>query len=209
MGVEQQPRVVYSAEFQDFQVKVVTDCLLYKDVEIKAESPLVFEKILSFGEVLTVTGKEVAGEDSEFVFYPVLYIDNEQEFNGFVIKNFVMREDASFLRNRLDPNAEVKKTAQIYFDKNDEAILQIKNENVVLEKSQKVKVIDNSDRHYKKIMFELDSEIYVGYIKSENVIIEGFNSAIVSAVFIFILAGSIALSIFLTTRKKRKNQTKI
>lgn len=197
--------VTYADNFQEFKVKIITETKLYENPKI--DSVVIINEI-KFGEELTVIGEEIIDNFSSFIFYPVRYEKEGEEYTGYIIKNFVIKLENVPLGKRLDPNAKVIQTAQVYYDKNEGSKLQIKGEYVFLEEYQAVKVIDATDSKYKRIMFEIEGEIYTGFIKSEDILIEGFNATIILIVFIFFLASSMALSIFLTTRKKRKKKNK-
>lgn len=193
---------IFADDFKEFQVKIIFETKLYEKAEI---SEVVFDGI-ELGEELTVTGEEELDASSGFNFYPVSYNKDGNNYTGYIIKNFVIKIENLPLKKSLDPNAKTIKEAQVYNDKSEENKLQIEGENIILKQYQEIKIIDYTDSDYKKIMFEIDGEIYTGFVKSTDVIVEGFNATIILIVFIFALAGSIALSIFLTTRKKRKKK---
>lgn len=194
-----------SAEtFQTFEIKIIYDCNLYKNVDLSTTDNLVLEEKLTFGEKLIVIDNEV--EKDEFVFYPVRYIKNNTEYEGYVIKNFTMIASNKSLGKKLDSNAKIIKETQVYLEEDMPFLIQ--GEEIFLKENQEVRVIDNTNKKFKKIMFEINSEIYNGLVKSEDISIKGFNATIITIVFVFILATSIAVSIVLTTRKKRKKERK-
>ncbi|MDD4110394.1 MAG: hypothetical protein PHS54_02445, partial [Clostridia bacterium] len=77
---------------------------------------------------------------------------------------------------------------------------------VNLERFEEIKIIDGYDRAktFHEIMFEKEGIIYTGYIKTSDLLVEGYNPMFILAMFIFIIVFSIAISILFTTRKKRK-----
>lgn len=200
--------IIFAEDFEDFKVKIITECKLYKSPNINLEDNLLLDESLLFGEELIVVGEEILGEDSIFVFYPIIYLKEDIEYQGYVIKNFVIKETNVYLNRKLDSNARIIKKTLVFVNKNEEEKLLIKGTEVFLQKDQEIRVIDNSDKIYKKVMFSLDGNIYTGFIKGEDVVIEGFNSTIIIIIFVFFLAISIAVSIFFTTRKKRKKNKK-
>lgn len=189
------------------KVKVITECNLYKETKLNyAEDNGVLLK-LEFGDILEITGESIKGEDNDFYFYPVLIIKSDVEQEGYVIVNFVT--DETSLEKKLDPNAKTLNLSQIYSTPKEEDKFRLEGKDVVLEKYVEIKIVDGYDKSKKfhQIMFEIDGTIYVGYIKTSDLLIEGFNATIILVVFIFVLVALIAFSIWKTTRKKRKRQT--
>ena len=180
-------------------------------------SSTIFKEASSSSEVVdeVLFGTNLVLED-ENLFYDgtvSFYKVNNNGKIGYIVSNAVIKE-TEFLEKKLDPNAKIiKKNVNIYVDKNDseESKLKIDGKEVVLKQYQEVKIIDGYDKNkeYNKIMFELDGKILTGYVKSENLIVEGFNGTIILVIFIFLLVVSIIVSIILTTRKKRKKSKKL
>ena len=56
----------------------------------------------------------------------------------------------------------------------------------------------------RKAIFEYENQILTGYVKTSDLVVEGFNGTIILIVFIFILVISIIVSIIVATKKKRK-----
>lgn len=192
------------------QVQVISDCNIYlsNKLDYAEEEGIILE--LSFGEILEITGSAVVGEDCDFTFYPVEITKDGNLYEGYVITNFVMSIENVALERTLDPNAKTINEAQIYFAENENSKLVINGEETILSQYEEVKIVDGYDKtkEFHKIMFEEDGVIYTGYIKTSDLLVEGFNATVISVVFIFVLVGSIVLSIYLTTRKKRKKQAK-
>jgi hypothetical protein len=182
------------------QVKIITGCNLYETAD---ENSSVLE-VLNFGDLLYVSGDKIEGEN--FSFYPI----TKGETNGFVISSFVMDTANTALKRTLDSNAKTLDQSQIYSTASEEDKILINGEEVVLEKFEEIKIIDgyNKSKEFHQILFEIDGEIYTGYIKTSKLLVEGVNSTLIIVIFALVIAGSIAFSIFWTTRKKRKRASK-
>lgn len=188
------------------QVKVITECNLYKEAKVNYTEDDGILLTLQLGEILEIKEEPIKGKDSEFYFYNILIRKDNHNYEGYVITNFVTSTMA--LKRNIDPNAKTLNQSQIYTLPKDDNKLSLAGENIVLERYKEIKIIDGYDKskEFHQIMFEIDGEIYIGYIKTSDLLIEGFNASIVLVVFIFILVALIALSIWKTTRKKRKRQ---
>lgn len=192
------------------QVKVINNCILYTNPKINyAEDETKIVLNLSFGEILTINGEEEG--ESGFAFYHVSITKNDIEYSGYVISNFVTNIENSALKKTLDPNAKTLNQAQIYFSKDENNKLILNGREVVLERYEEIKIIDGYDKSkaFHKIMFEKNGEIYTGYIKTTDLLVEGFNATLISVIFIFVLVGATALSIYAATIKKRKKLARI
>lgn len=205
--------IIY-AESENVKV-VVEECSLYINVEeIDNKINLSFEdceKIdLAFGEELTLLSQEIVEMISDdFNFYYVSISKNGEDYEGYVITTFVMPSENVALAKTLDPNAKVLyKDTIIYASKDANNELKLGEETIKLKQQQDVKILDGYDKNkeFHEIMFEIDGVIYTGYIKTADLLVEGFNGIIILIVFIFILVASIAISIVLTTKKKRKGK---
>lgn len=191
------------------KVQVISNCIMYESPKInysEENEGVVLE--LFFGDVLYKESDEIEGEDCEFDFYLLSITKNATTYNGYVITKFVMRKENIALGRNLDSNAKTLNIASVYSsDKGDSSMI-INGEEVVLERYEDIKIVDgyNRARAYHEIRFEKNGVIYTGYIKTSDLLVEGFNSTTILIVFIFILVGSIAFSIYLNTRKKRKNK---
>ncbi len=186
-------------------VQVINECLLYSDPTINEEDNL---GVLHFGEVLTVNGDIVDGVNSSFKFYNVSTQDDK---TGYVIVNFVMSIEDKALSKTLDPNAKTLNEANIFVTNSDENKMILDGTEVKLEKYEEIKIIDGYDKskQFHEVMFEIDGTIYTGYIKTSDLLVEGFNATLIAVIFIFIIVGAIVLSIYLTTKKKRRKQAKL
>lgn len=164
---------------------------------------------LNFGEKIQLLVEDVFsfknnnGEVLEF--YNIKTNSNK---TGFVLSSCVCEKEKS-LNMTLDPNAKVKnEKVAVYIERNDsdENKLVIDGENIFLEKNQNVKIVDGYDtgKEYCEVLFELENEIKTGFVKTEDLEVEGFNYTIILIVFIFILVASTIWAIYSATRKKRK-----
>lgn len=205
-----QPTTAYAV---NEKVQVITEtCKLYKSpkLDYSAEDPEADGVLLtlSFGDILSKNGSdEIAAEDlSGFYFYSVSIDKDGTNYEGYIIINFVMNASDLPLERKLDPNARTLRRANVYSNKSEENKLVLSGEEVVLEQYQDVKILDgySAAKDFHEIMFELDGTIYRGYIKTSDLVVEGFDGTIILVVFILILVLSIAFSIYMTTRKKRK-----
>lgn len=158
----------------------------------------------SFGDELEVLGTAQTGELS---FYQVKIPGSEQ--NGWVLKNAVSASNSKALEKSLDPNAKtLNKDVKVYstekLEKGSEII--IAGKPVLLSQFQEVKIVGgyNKNSDSTKIMFEYENQILTGYVKTSDLVVEGFNGTIILIVFIFILVISIIVSIIVATKKKRK-----
>jgi len=158
----------------------------------------------SFGDELEVLGTAQTGELS---FYQVKIPGSEQ--NGWVLKNAVSASNSKALEKSLDPNAKtLNKDVKVYstqkLEKGSEII--IAGKPVLLSQFQEVKIVGgyNKNSDSTKIMFEYENQILTGYVKTSDLVVEGFNGTIILIVFIFILVVSIIVSIIVATKKKRK-----
>lgn len=204
-----QANIVY-AEQETVQV-IVNSCNLYIDAKIdySSEEPETDGVILelSFGDILEKKSQELDAEDSsQFKFYWVSVTKNSIVYEGYIIANFVMSTDNVSLARTLDPNAKAIRETYVYSADNESNKLILNGEEVSLDQYQDIKIIDGYDaaKPFHKIMFEEEGVIYIGYIKTSDLLIEGFDGTLILVVFIVILVLSIASSIFFTTRKKRK-----
>jgi hypothetical protein len=190
------------------QFQVITKCNLYKEAKINYEEENGIVVQLFFGDVINVAGEPVKEENEDFYFYQASITKNGTEYNGYVIINFVTSVDNVGLERTLDPNAKTLNKANIYTAKDENEKFVLGDKEVVLDQYQGIKVLDGYDRskNFHQIMFEVDGNIYTGYIKTSDLLVEGYNATTLVVVFIFILVAGIALSIFFTTRKKRKKQ---
>lgn len=201
-----------SAETTDEKkVKVVSDfCYLYLELSnlnsCDEKNPRV-----EYGTELTLIkdenlGKE-AGEkiiEGDKVFYFVKYGTQKRYV---LVENVVKADSNNSLTKKLDPNAKILNSkTKVYKSNSTKDILKIGGENVELSQYQEIKIVDGYDKNkaFHKIMFEQNGEILTGYVKTSDILVEGFNGTIILIVFIFVLVGSIVLSIVLATRKKRK-----
>lgn len=188
------------------QAKVTTECNLYKEAKLNytEEEGIVLK--LSFGEILNIVGEPIKDENSSFYFYFASITKNESEYVGYVITNFITNTTNSGLEKRLDPNAKTLNQSNIYNSKDENNKLVLDGKEVVLEQYQGIKILDGYDKskNYHQIMFEIEGNIYTGYIKTSDLLVEGYNATIILVVFIFVLVTGIAISVFFTTRKKRK-----
>lgn len=190
------------------QFKVITECNLYKEAKITYEEENGILLELSFGDVVNITGEPVKEEISGFYFYSASITRNEIEYQGYVITNFVTNIENIGLERNLDPNAKTLNKANIYTEKDENSKFILNGDEVVLEKYQGIKILDGYEKskNFHQVMFEIEGNIYTGYIKTSDLLVEGYNATIIVVVFIFVLVGGIAISIFFTTRKKRKKQ---
>lgn len=188
------------------QAKVTTECNLYKEAKLNytEEEGIVLK--LSFGEILSIVGEPIKDENSSFYFYFASITKNESEYQGYVITNFITSTTNSGLGKRLDPNAKTLNQSNIYNSKDENNKLILNGKEVVLEQYQGIKILDGYDKskNYHQIMFEIEGNIYTGYIKTSDLLMEGYNATIILVIFIFVLVTGIAISVFFTTRKKRK-----
>jgi hypothetical protein len=194
-------------------VKIAVDkCNLYLEPRIQYEpneNGIVLQ--LTLGEVLNLQGDKVAGIDEcELYFYHAWIVKNEVRYDGYIISEFVMSTDNSSLKRTLDPNARALRNTKVYTSTNEADVMFLLGEEVNLLQYEDIKIIDgyNAGKAFHKIMFERNEIVYTGYIKTQDLLVEGFDGTIILVVFIFILVGSITLSIFLNTRKKRKKAAK-
>lgn len=192
---------ISSADAETSKVKVsVSSCAVL-------DSPNETANVLltaTFGEEFEVVGTAVTGE---LMFFQVK-IPNSAT-NGWILKNAVSDANSSSLEKTLDPNAKtlnenVKVFSTEKLENGSEVI--ISGQPVLLKQFQEVKIVGeyNKNSDSTKIMFEFDNQILTGYVKTSDLVVEGFNGTIILIVFIFILVASIIISIITTTRKKRK-----
>lgn len=195
---------------EERNVKVVTECNLYEEAKLNYSDDNGILLKLEFGETLKVRGEIIEGEDNDFYFYPVEITKNEQTYEGYVISNFVADETNIALERTLDPNAKTLNQAQIYSAPSENNKFVLAGKEVVLEKYEGIKILDGYDKskEFHQIMFEIDGTVYTGYIKTSDLLIEGFNATIILVVFIFVLVALIAFSIWKTTQKKRRKTSK-
>lgn len=201
-----------SAETTDEKkVKVVSDfCYLYYELSnlnsCDEKNPRV-----EYGTELTLIKNETLGKEAgekiiegDKVFYFVKYGNQERYV---LVENVVKADSNNSLTKKLDPNAKILNSkTKVYKSNSTKDILKIGGENVELSQYQEIKIVDGYDKNktFHKIMFEQNGEILTGYVKTSDILVEGFNGTIILIVFIFVLVGSIVLSIVLATRKKRK-----
>lgn len=200
---------IKSVKAEDNTFKVITECSLYESPKLNYDEGTGIITTLNFGEILQVNGQE-EGEDCDFLFYSVSLEKNGENLNGYVISYFVVESNITSLARILDPNAKILKTTNV-FNSPDVANKMILGENeVVLQQLQDIKIIDGYDKSkvFHKIMFEQDGAIYTGYIKTSDLFVEGVNPSFILAIFIFLIAVSIAFSILYSTIKKRKKLKK-
>lgn len=158
----------------------------------------------TFGDEFEVVGTAVTGE---LMFFQVKIPNSET--NGWILKNAVSDANSSSLEKTLDPNAKILNENVKVFSteklENGSEII-ISGQPILLKQFQEVKVVGeyNKNNDSTKIMFEFDNQILTGYVKTSDLVVEGFNGTIILIVFIFILVASIVISIITTTRKKRK-----
>lgn len=191
------------------QVKVIMSCNLYSNPKlIYEEGEEGILATLSFGEVLNVVG-EAGGEDTDFDFYYVSYQSDTLKY-GYVIKNFVMNAKINSLERMLDPNAKTLNKANIFISKDGINKFLIGGEEVTLNQYEPIKIIEvfDSSKVFHKIMFEIEGVIYTGFIKTSDLLVEGYSATTIFIIFILILVLSIIWSIYWTTRKKRKKQAR-
>lgn len=194
-------------------VKVVSDfCYLYLTTtnlsssgsdNIRVEYGTELELIDDEG-----TGKK-AGEVISTGDYKFYYVQYKSYKRYVLISNVVSEETNTSLKKTLDSNAKIlNDKTKVYKTAlaTEENRIQIGENNVELQQFQEIKIIDGYDKNkeFHKIMFEENGEILTGYVKTSDILVEGFNGTIILIVFIFVLIGSIVLSIVLSTRKKRK-----
>lgn len=200
-----------SAETTDEKkVKVVSDfCYLYYKLSNLNSCS---ENIrVEYGTELTLIKNESLGKEAgekiiegDKVFYFVKYGNRERYV---LVENVVKADSNNSLTKKLDPNAKILNSkTKVYKSNSTKDILKIGGENVELSQYQEIKIVDGYDKNkaFHKIMFEQNGEILTGYVKTSDILVEGFNGTIILIVFIFVLVGSIVLSIVLATRKKRK-----
>ncbi len=158
----------------------------------------------TFGDEFEVVGTATTGE---LMFFQVKIPNSET--NGWILKNAVSDANSSSLEKTLDPNAKtLNENVKVFSTKqleNGSEII-ISGQPVLLKQFQEVKIVEeyNKNNDSTKIMFEFENQILTGYIKTSDLVVEGFNGTIILVVFIFILVISIVVSIITTTRKKRK-----
>ena len=180
------------------------ECSVFSEADYNSE--ILFEA--HFGQEFELNSSDVF-ISGELSFYQV---KTENKVGYILVNAAVFLSDA--LEKKLDPNAKILNNDTIVYIKAEEGeanILKINGENVTLSQYQEVKIIDGYDNNKKfnEIMFEKDGIIYTGYVKTSDLIVEGFNGTTILIVFIFLLVASIILSIILTTRKKRKKNKSI
>lgn len=185
-------------------VQIINDCLLYSNPTIDEENL----GVLYFGDILTVNGEIVDGVNCDFRFYNV---STQDEKTGYVIVNFVMNiEDKALLKN-LDPNAKTLNETNVFTTSSGEDKVILSGTEIKLEKYQEIKIIDGYDKskQFHEVMFEINGSIYTGYVKTSDLLVEGFNATLIAVIFIFIIVGAIVLSIYITTKKKRRKQARL
>lgn len=190
---------VYAQESQTVSV-CANECSIF--AEAASDSDVLFKA--TFGTEFELNSQElfISGELS---FYQVKLPSGGV---GYILSNAASRE-ASSLNRGLDPNAKILNHDTPVYSiavAAEENLLTIDGENIKLNQYQEVKIIDGYDKNkeFNQIMFEINGTIYTGFVKSSDLIVEGFNGTIILIIFIFLLVASIILSIILTTRKKRK-----
>lgn len=176
------------------------ECSIF--AEAASDSEVLFKA--TFGTEFELNSQEffISGELS---FYQIKLKEGGV---GYVLSNAASRA-ASSLKHGLDPNAKIlNENTPVYSVavEAEENLLSINGEKIKLNQYQEVKIVDGYDKNkeFNQIMFEINGTIYTGFVKSSDLIVEGFNGTIILIIFIFILVASIILSIILTTRKKRK-----
>lgn len=158
----------------------------------------------TFGDEFEVVGTATTGE---LMLFQVKIPNSET--NGWILKNAVSDANSSSLEKTLDPNAKtLNENVKVFSTKqleNGSEII-ISGQPVLLKQFQEVKIVGeyNKNNDSTKIMFEFENQILTGYVKTSDLVVEGFNGTIILVVFIFILVISIVVSIITTTRKKRK-----
>lgn len=202
---------------EEKKVKVVSDfCYLYLDLSNlnscdDKTNPNPNNIRVEYGTELTLIKNESLGKEAgekiiegDKVFYFVKYGNKERYV---LVENVVKADSNNSLTKKLDPNAKILNSkTKVYKSNSTKDILKIGGENVELSQYQEIKIVDGYDKNkaFHKIMFEQNGEILTGYVKTSDILVEGFNGTIILIVFIFVLVGSIVLSIVLATRKKRK-----
>lgn len=186
------------------QVKVISNsCSIFKEISTKSEKLIT----ISFGEILDlITSEKII--DGELSYYHVRK-NGKTPIEGYVLTNCVVTSEFSHIEKKLDPNSKIlNPNTKVYISaqEGEDNRVSVDGSLVELEQYEEVKIIDgyNKKKEFTKIMFEQNGVIYTGFVKTSNLVVDGFNATIILIVFVFLLVASIVLSIVLTTRKKRK-----
>ncbi len=188
------------------KVKVITkSCYIYSQPDYNSEK---IEQLI-YGDILVLKSKEII-KQGNFDYFNVV---TDEGTEGYVLQNCVIKANIESLEKKLDPNAKIlNNNVYVY---NTEEIkednrLKINGEVVKLKQYEEIKIVTVYDKlkETHEIMFERNGVIYTGYVKTSDLLVEGFNPIVILIIFIFILIASIIISIVTTTLKKRKKKNK-
>lgn len=195
---------IYAEE--ENKVKVISQgCYIYIEPNYNSEK---IEQLI-YGDILVLKSKEII-KQGNFGYFNVA---TDEGIEGFVLQNCVIDNSLKSLEKKLDPNAKIlNNNVFVYITEEvkEENKIKINGEVVQLKQYEEIKIINeyNKSKELQEILFERNGVIYNGYVKTSDLLVEGFNPVIILIIFIFLLIISIILSIVLTTRKKRKKKNK-
>ena len=84
--------------------------------------------------------------------------------------------------------------------------MQYNGNNIILQKDAGIKLLNGYDKklEYTQIAFEYENEILTGYVKTENIKINGFNYFLLIAIFLIVIIFSTIIPIVVKNWKRKK-----
>ena len=186
--------------------RVCTDkCSIF----LEPNSSLGKENILeskNYGDIVNINSVEISdlNPNSNLKYYEVL---NEEKVIGYVLTSTVVKSSNTDLKVNFQSNANIKINSEIFQLVNNEyKIMQYNGDNIILQKDAGIKLLNGYDKklEYTQIAFEYENEILTGYVKTENIKINGFNYFLLIAIFLIVIIFSTIIPIVVKNWKKKK-----